>query len=422
MWQTACRFACTLLLISLACTQAWAEEWQQISDASAPFIDDNGIERVPSCSGGPKLVTTPAGPVPVPANTDFSFFFRAGDPDKLVIAMDGGGACWDPNTCVGSALAGDPIYSLEVNETPADLEDLGGLGDSSNPDNPLRDYTQVFIPYCSGDIHWGSKDETYFYTAPGGSLIPWTIHHRGYDNMLAVLNWLRDYYQNSVGHAPGKVVVAGASAGGYGTLLTLPAVKEMLPRKTKTYLLADSANGVINQDFYQRALGGYAVSGGVWGVENNLPSFLLGAFASGPDALATSTYTTLAWHYPRTRFGQYTRAWDRTQVFYYNVMKHLDDTDLWLDPPSLLSSALQWTSKARTYMHISALAPNYRFYIGAGNEHTLLVDDSFYTENSARGVNFSDWLDDMINQRRIWPISWRSDWRNVSCAPNCLSF
>jgi len=385
--------------------------WQQI-DAPDSFTDRNNILREPSCSGGPKVI--PGGVVP--ANTEFSFFFRVGDPRKLLIALDGGGACWDPNTCVGSALLGDPTYELEVDETPESLSETGGIADLDNPSNPFSDYTQVFIPYCSGDVHWGSKDTVYSYTAPDGTTWRWPIHHRGFDNVVAALEWLRDYYQSEAGRSPAKVVVAGASAGGYGALLTLPAVKEIVPRFTRTYLLTDSSNGVINADFYEVALGGYALSGGVWGVEQNVPEFLLGAFASGPDTLALSTNTTLAWRYPGTRFGQYTRAWDEVQIFYLNVMKHLADPTQWLDPTTLLPTALEWTAKARLYMRLSALAPNYRFYLGAGSEHTVLADESFYMEYSAQGLLFSDWVDDMLNRRSLWG----GDWRNVSCAPNCL--
>ena len=68
-------------------------------------------------------------------------------------------------------------------------------------------------------------------------------------------------------------------------------------------------------------------------------------------------------------------------------------------------------------MHLSALAPNYRFYIGAGSDHIVLGDDSFYTEDSAQDVFFSDWVDDMLNHSSSW---WGGEWRNVSCEPPCL--
>jgi hypothetical protein len=312
-------------------------------------------------------------------------------------------------------VAGDPVYELEVDETAADLADVGGVGNINNPANPFKNYTQVFVPYCSGDLHWGSKDVSYTYTPPVGPDVTWPIRHRGFDNLMAVLEWLTDYYQ-SMGFAPDKVVLAGGSAGGYGGLLALPAVKEILPRRTRTFLLADSANGVITDDFYGRALGGYAVSGGVWGAEQNIPDFLQGAFASGADNLAVATYTTLAWRFPWTRIGQYTRAWDKVQVFYYNVAGNINNPERWGDPDYLLPAALEWTLKARLYMRISSLAPNYRLYIAAGSDHTVLADDSFYTEQSGAGVLFTDWVGDMINRRFVR----RSDWQNVSCAPFCL--
>ena len=392
---------------------AFAEsDWQQI-DASASFVDRNGIPREPGCSGGPELTASGIQP----SDTQFSFFIRVGNPRKLLIALDGGGACWDANTCIGSALAGDPIYEPVVDETPDSLANAGGLGDINNPENPFSDYTQVFVPYCTGDIHWGSKDTQYVYTLPDNSQLPWTIHHRGFDNNVAVLEWLLNYYQTEIGFAPKKVILAGSSAGGYGVLLALPALKQLLPITTRTYMLADSANGVVTESFYETALGGYAVSGGNWGIENNVPDFLLGAFASGPNAMSVYTYTTLAWHYPFTRFGQYTRAWDEVQIFYYNVMQNIDHPERWADPDYLLASALPWTIKARANMHLSALAPNYRYYIAAGTEHVILPGDSFYEENSAQGLYFRDWVDDMVNQRFLWRAR---DWRNVSCFPNCL--
>ncbi|MGD8572820.1 MAG: pectin acetylesterase-family hydrolase [Gammaproteobacteria bacterium] len=388
-----------------------AENWQQINVPDS-FVDRNGVTREPSCSGGPVPTTTGIES----ADTEFSFFIREGNPDKLLVALDGGGACWDANTCIGSALTPNPVYNLVVDETPGSLANAGGLGDVDNPDNPLSDYTQVFVPYCTGDIHWGSRDTQYVYTLPDNSQLPWTIHHRGFDNYIAVLEWLQDYYQ-SMGVAPDKVVLAGSSAGGYGVLLGLPALKARLPTGTRAYLLADSANGVVTQSFYETALGGQALSGGNWGIESNIPSFLLSAFASGPDAMAVSTYTTLAWRYPFTRFGQYTRAWDEVQIFYYNVMLNVDHPERWADQTYLLSNALPWSLKARANMHLSALAPNYRYYIGAGSEHVVLAENSFYTESSARGVYFRDWVDDMVNRRFTW---WGSDWRNVSCFPGCL--
>lgn len=400
------------LLFSSALFGQTVPSWQQI-DASAPFIDSNGVPRTPGCSGGPVLTPTPIGIVPVPADTSFSFFFRPGNPDKLAIVWDGGGSCWDPNTCVGSALLGDATYSLTVDETVEALNAAPGLGDSFNPENSIRDYTQILIPYCTADLHTGSSDTQYFYEAPDGSVIPWTIQHRGYDNVIAALEWVQDYYDNDVGRAPSRVFLAGASAGGYGVLYGYPAVADRLPSRTRTQVLVDAANGVINQDFYDRAL----TPSGVWGIWENLAPELVGPFSGGPDSLVIEIFASFAASYPRTRFGQYTTAFDETQIFFYNVALNLNSPERWVDPGALFIAGLDWTLRARIYMILSALRNyNYRFYLAKGSDHTIIADNKYYTEDSARSVYFSDWVNDMINRRWFW----RSNWRNVSCTPNCF--
>jgi hypothetical protein len=401
-------------IIAISATPAAAADetsWVRI-DVPGHFVDNNGVKRSPSCSGGPELIDTPFGEVPQPANTDYAFFVRPGKPSKLAIFFDGGGACWDANTCVGSAVLGASIYSQTVDETVEGLNASEGLGDFDNPENPIADYTQVFIPYCTGDLHTGAADTEYTLPPELGSL-NWTIHHRGADNVAAVLDWLTDYYTNEVGRAPGKVFLSGASAGGYGVLYHYPAVAALLPWYTKTRVLVDAANGVINQDFYNRAL----TPNGVWGVWENLAPELANAFSSGPDELAIEIFKSLGAYYPRTRFGQYTTAYDATQIGFFNIARNLESPELWLDPTELAAAAFEWTLRARTYMILTAFQTwNYRFYLAAGTDHTIVASNKYYLEDSAQGVALVDWLDDMVNRRWLW----RSDWRNVRCTPNCL--
>lgn len=371
--------------------------WQQVEVPSAPFVDRHGITRQPGCSNAPGA-----------ASTDFSFFYREGDPRRLTIGFDGGGACWDSLTCLGSVMHGSPVYGTVVDETPALLDNLGGLFDTGDPENPLGDALQVFIPYCTGDLHIGSNDQAY-------SLGPLThvIRHRGYDNVTAVLEWLVDYYENTVAAAPGRVFVAGASAGGYGAYFAYPEIDSLLPAATRKRVFSDSAIGIINRDFYDRAL----APGGVWRVWTNMPPELAGAFASGPDKLPIAINQSLGWNFPGTRFGQYTRAFDGVQVFYLNIARNLNAPQLWADPTQLFLTSLGWTTRARASMLTSALTTfNYRFYIGAGLDHTVIAGDELYLEDSANGLRLVDWLDDMVNR----PIVFGGDWRNASCFPDCL--
>ena len=239
------------------------------------------------------------------------------------------------------------------------------------------------------------------------------MHHRGYDNVAFVLDWLTEYYETEIGRAPREVFLTGASAGGYGVLYGTPAFVERLPWYTRTRVLVDASNGVITQDFYDRAL----TPGGVWRVWENLPPELSGAFASGPDNIAIEIFRSLGHAYPRARFGQYTTAYDATQIFFFNVARNVESIDKWFDPVELAAAGFEWTIRARTYQILTSIQTwNYRFYLARGEDHTIIASDKFYTENSAQGVDFVDWVDDMINRR--WP--WWSNWRNLTCTPNCL--
>jgi hypothetical protein len=389
-----------------------ADGWIRI-DASAPFTDRSGVRRSPGCSGGPVITDTPAGQQLVAADTAYSFFVRHGNPEKLAILFDGGGACWDAATCIGSVIAGRPLYSQTVDETIEELNAIGGIGDPLNAANPISDYTQVFIPYCSADLHAGDAVTRYDYATGDGGTVSWDIHHRGADNVAAVLEWLQTYYETEVGHAPSEVFTVGASAGGYGALINYPAIAARLPRGTRMQLLIDAANGVMSQSVYDTALS----PEGNWAVWDNLSPVLAAAFSSGPGDLMKESFKSLGWNYPDTRIGQYTTAYDAVQIGFYNIARHPGAIERWLDPIELLAAGFEWTLRARTDMILTAWqVPNYRYYVGAGIDHTIVADDKFYSEDTAQSRQFADWVGDMITAR--WP--WFSNWRNVSCAPACV--
>lgn len=382
-----------LLVGSLATADAG---WQQVR-APSSFVDRNGTLRQTGCSNAPG---SPAA--------DFSFFYREGNPRRLVIGFDGGGACWDGLTCLGSVLNGSPVYATVVDETPAKLDGLGGLFDAGNPQNPLADSLQVLIPYCTGDLHMGSNDHEYTL----GDLTH-TIRHRGYDNVVAVLEWIHDYYRNTSRAPLKQVFVTGASAGGYGAYFAYPEIHGLLSAATRKRVFSDSAVGIVNQDFYDRAL----TPGGAWGIWNNMPAELAGAFAAGPDRLPIAINQALGDHFPETRFGQYTRAFDSVQIFYLNIARNLNTPQLWTDPTQLFLTSLVWTTRARAGLVESALTTsNYRYYVGAGFDHTIIADDDVYVEDSANGLSLIDWLDDMINRGS----GFGGDWQSASCFPNCL--
>lgn len=119
---------------------------------------------------------------------------------KAVIFFEGGGACFDQGTC--TALV-SPANIPFTSRTPADA----GLFDRQNADNPVKDWSYVYIPYCTGDVFLGDN--------PDGKIdgLIGTQHFVGRDNLKAFLNRLVPTFANAE-----QILFSGRSAGGFGAI------------------------------------------------------------------------------------------------------------------------------------------------------------------------------------------------------------
>lgn len=369
-------FSMLLVSVSFADGPEIPKDWTMITPGPTKYM---GRNLTPTCSGYPDT------------NPEFSFFVKGGTVNNLVIFFDGGGACWDSNNCLYY-----PTYTMEVTETVDLLSGAGGIFDLRNPTNPnpFKDWSFVFIPYCTGDIHVGSSDHEY--PGPSGQNI--TIHHRGFDNFLVVLKWITKNFKQ-----PHNIFVTGTSAGGYGAIFGFPHIKEAFPRSS-VYVLGDAANGVLGEDFKTR---------GIYNWNIQLPEWIPG-FKKGynPDLTMDFIYEKIAAYYPLSKLAQYTTAWDNNQTFFYNVMLNINDPANWANWPL---GWCEWHNKMLGYTHETAAeAPNYRYYIGAGMDHGIMVYDKFYEEDSA-GVSFVDWVNAMVGNHGGTHGHGGTPWENSEC-------
>lgn len=383
---------------------AYAAGWQKIEVSNAPTVvmDDDGQSKSikPGCAFS--YLPDEAG---VP-NQPFYFYFREGvEKDKTLIYFNGGGACWNDATCLTSLVAGDrPVYNpaIEQENSPAAV---GGIMDLTREDNPVRDWNIVFIPYCTGDVHIGSRDT--LYSDPLGlvnSGSPVIVQHRGFDNFMAVREWIRHSFDRK--HTK-HVMVAGSSAGSYGALLHFPRLHSLFPKKAKISFLADAGAGVFTQGFIDLVF----APDGPWGVENTLTSVTpsidqLSSFNA--EVFYQEILTGMADHFHKSQFAQYTTAWDGVQVLFLNIMQQ---TDAGLVNPyewSNISPAvwLEWHIRMRESFGTMAMNRNFNHYIGAGVFHTGLIDlfkpmpDHFYLENSAGNIFLTDWVEHLNTNGR----------------------
>lgn len=294
----------------------------------------------------------------------FKFYVNRGDPKRLVIFLQGGGACWDAATCSVPGRIFRP--RVEIDE----LREGQGIYALQNPGNPFREWTFVMAPYCSADVHWGHADRTY---AAG-----LTIQHRGGVNALTVLSWI---YANVPD--PEQIVVLGRSAGAYGSIMWAPYLMRRYPN-ARVVQLGDVGAGIVTDDFGGR---GFAN----WNAGPALPSWIpsLNAMRNHVQNLTlVQLYTAVAQAYPRNVVAQYNTALDTTQIFFYALMKGERE-------PSR-ATALEWAQKMPASLaQIKAQAPSFYFYVAPGNQHGILTFPEFYTVNVG-GVRFLDWIKQLI--------------------------
>jgi hypothetical protein len=133
----------------------------------------------------------------------------SGNPSsRVVIYLEGGGACWDELTCYTVMSAVNFATGYGATNFTADtavLDVPGGFFDRATASNPFKDYSYVYIPYCTGDVHAGNNVVKF---------TGHTAHFVGYQNMGAYLARLVPTFSGA-----DRIILAGSSAGGFGAAL-----------------------------------------------------------------------------------------------------------------------------------------------------------------------------------------------------------
>ncbi|MDH5546614.1 MAG: pectinacetylesterase family protein [Gammaproteobacteria bacterium] len=434
------RFFATLLLVFFAAPilahadrhqnsgPAQLGQWQKIiPDTEMHVVDGNGNERLitPSCSGALEVTGFgPSGPIITPSDKTYAFYYRPGSSEETLVYFDGGGACWNEETCASSLLPGltggkVPSSFLGKLVESSSPENLGGIFDFSRNDNPFKNHSIIFVPFCTGDIFWGSNTAIYKNTSltllqadgtpvtlPIGDMV---IEHRGFDNFLAVREWMKTSLLNSLDESV-KLTVAGSSAGAYGALLAFPYLKQLLPN-SRAHLLSDGGNGVILDKFIQDV---FQSDISPWQARANFPNWLPAFEAAtfgDPDLFIVTINTAIAMQYPRDRFAQFTTAWDAVQILFYNIMKSeytVPNNGFygWFNVNA--QTAGEWNLRMQAGAGATSAAANYRFHITPGCVHTALrFTDEFYSQTTGL-TPLNDWIKNMISNRG-------NAWQSESC-------
>lgn len=176
----------------------------------------------------------------------YKFFINPSDKsDNVLIYFQGGGSCWDFASCGGQKGIRGTINREGI---PDDFMDDCSIPSIMSPfvwrNHPLddyqtRDWTIIFLPYCTGDVFTGDKTATY--VDPEGNALDFIYHHAGHENVMSVLDWMtQGVYAKFFNDIP-TLLVTGSSAGGAGAFLNYFFIREELgSRVGQGILLNDS--------------------------------------------------------------------------------------------------------------------------------------------------------------------------------------
>lgn len=284
----------------------------------------------------------------------------------LLIYLEGGGACFNDATCEVNPA------SFGVDELIERARRLGGIFDEDHRDNPFRGWSVVYVPYCTGDLHAGSAEDV---DVPGG---PDDQDFVGFDNVTRALARLVPTFDDVE-----RVVLAGSSAGGYGTLLNYHQVAEAFcPRSVA--LLDDSGPLVAV------AAGAACVQArwlDLWHLDETLPASCRACRdPDGPGVAALPRF--LARRYPEARFGLITSDRDVVMRAFYGFAASEDCTALEEGFEPLPEEEFRRGLRAarRAYKR-----PQWSTYVIPSERHTWLWRDELYSTTVA-GVPLHEWV------------------------------
>ena len=292
--------------------------------------------------------------------SEYFYWVREADPTKVVFYLEGGGACFSLASC--SFTDGEYDVDIDPNDPAEDPNNAGGIFDFDNPLNPLRDYSFVAVPYCTGDVHIGNNTQDY-----GDGLV---VRHNGFVNANTALAEAVRRFGDAT-----EVVVAGTSAGSASAALYGGLSADAFPEAAIT-VIADASGA------YPSIPGINATIGALWGTTTVVPDWPVNEGLTAQEWGLPELFIQAGLHAPRIRFARFDNAFDQTQEF-FAALAGFDASRI---------DQLMAQNEAR----IEAAGVDQASYTAPGRDHGILPRDSLYTLE-VEGVSFLDWLTALVS-------------------------
>ncbi len=344
-----------------------------VGDFSPAFATDVGQGWTkhtfdPGLDDGPICIT----------GSPYSVFTKAQNPKKLLIMLQGGGACWqDFYNC--------NLFS-EAQEPPPPPVGIWGEGFDTGAEvlpNPIGDWSIVYMPYCDGSVFSGDNAvvdpafqafiEAAFGLPPGAG--PQIRFHRGLRNVTAGVDVARSMFRRAK-----TIMVAGSSAGGVGASSFAPFLVRMAYGNRRNLMVFNDAGPVAINLL------------DVDGINARAADWLFGQFypasCTDCDDIMGQGTAIIKWRLDRDRSIResfYSTDGDSTNRFFLKV------------PTQELYRGLIVSEHGE----LNAAHPDrYKRFIRSGDDsHTALQTPLFYL-GDANGVPLFEWVEDFVDKKR----------------------
>ena len=281
----------------------------------------------------------------------------------LLVYLMGGGACWSHPTCYGPP---EPIavniasgYGASQFEADAASTLQGSLFDRNDPDNPLRDASYVFVPYCTGDVHAGNNVVDY----DGLETM-----HVGRANMIAFFNRIVPTFPEV-----DYVLLSGSSAGGFGAGMNWWLARQMFGT-VRMDLVDDSGPPLPNPYLKEQREQIWRTQ---WGLDGGLPP-------GCSDCLEhlDAVFNYCGEHFTDSRGALLSYTVDGVIAFYFQLSY------------GQMTEGLYALSEASIDPY-----PQLHYFFKGGSGHVLLGDPAAHQQG---GVVLLDWLEQMMADDPGW--------------------
>jgi hypothetical protein len=127
----------------------------------------------------------------------------------LLLYFEGGGSCYDAATCWGASPGADNLAGYDATVFASAKQRNYPVLDRSTGGNPFGTMNMVYVPYCTGDLHFGTTEQSFMVNGTATPTYFW-----GARDLDLFLLRLAATFPN-----PSRVTSFGTSAGGFASFL-----------------------------------------------------------------------------------------------------------------------------------------------------------------------------------------------------------